>query len=100
MDDITAISIQKILQLNKWCTPVLRLTLQVTDVLPARIRACVARPGLAKCGGAKPHKGRWPDWHFVEPEPPIGGEQLPFVRRRYNSLILIFSFFPLGTIFL
>jgi hypothetical protein len=23
----------------------------VYDVLPARIRACVARPGLAKCGG-------------------------------------------------
>jgi len=25
--------------------------------LPARIRACEARPGLAKCGGAKCHKG-------------------------------------------
>jgi len=25
--------------------------------LPARIRACEARPGLAKCGGVKPHKG-------------------------------------------
>jgi len=25
--------------------------------LSARIRACVARPGLAKCGGAKHHKG-------------------------------------------
>jgi len=37
---------------------VFRITLQVTDVLPARIRACEARPGLAKCGGAKPHKGR------------------------------------------
>jgi hypothetical protein len=24
----------------------------VYDVLPARIRACVARPGLAKCAGA------------------------------------------------
>jgi hypothetical protein len=23
----------------------------VYDVLPARIRACEARPGLAKCGG-------------------------------------------------
>ena len=28
----------------------LRITFQVYDVLPARIRACVARPGLAKCG--------------------------------------------------
>jgi hypothetical protein len=26
----------------------------VYDVLPARIRACVARPGLAKCGGGLP----------------------------------------------
>jgi uncharacterized membrane protein YdjX (TVP38/TMEM64 family) len=26
--------------------------LAVYDVLPARIRACVARPGLAKCAGA------------------------------------------------
>jgi len=30
--------------------PTFRLTLQVTDVLTARIRACAARPGLAKCG--------------------------------------------------
>jgi hypothetical protein len=30
-----------------------RITLQVTDVLPARIRACEARPGLAKCGGMR-----------------------------------------------
>jgi len=50
--------------------------------LPAQIRACEARPGLAKCGGTKHHKGRKPDWCFVEPEPPEqGGEQLPFVRR-------------------
>jgi len=34
-----------------------RLTLQVTDVLRLRIRACVARPATAKCGGKKPHKG-------------------------------------------
>jgi len=34
-----------------------RLTFQVTDDLPTRIRACGARPGLAKCGGVKPHKG-------------------------------------------
>jgi hypothetical protein len=26
----------------------------VYDVLPARIRACVARPGLAKCGWSEP----------------------------------------------
>ena len=26
-----------------------RITLQVGDVLPARIRACAARPGLQKC---------------------------------------------------
>jgi len=33
-----------------------------------------------KCGGAKHHKGRKPDWCFAEPEPPEqGGEQLPFV---------------------
>jgi hypothetical protein len=35
-----------------------------------------------KCGGAKHHKGRKPDWCFAEPEPPEqGGEQLPFVIR-------------------
>jgi len=39
-----------------------------------RIRACAARPATAKCGGAKPHKGRKPDCGFVEPEPPKGGE--------------------------
>jgi len=27
-----------------------------------------------KCGGAKRHKGRKPDWCFAEPEPPTGGE--------------------------
>jgi hypothetical protein len=32
------------------------------------------RPGLAKCGGVKPHKGRKPDCGFTEPEPPLGGE--------------------------
>ena len=34
-----------------------RLTFKVGDVLPARIRACEARPGLAKCGGRNCHKG-------------------------------------------
>jgi len=33
------------------------ITFEVGDVLPARIRACVARPGLAKCGGRNCHKG-------------------------------------------
>jgi hypothetical protein len=46
----------------------------IYDVLPARIRACVARPGLAKCGEEKPHKGRKADWGFSEAEPPTGGE--------------------------
>jgi len=32
--------------------------------LPARIRACEARPGLAKCGGEKPHKGACADCGF------------------------------------
>ena len=53
-----------------------RLTFQVGDVLPARIRACVARPGLAKCGGEKPCRGRKPEHGFAEPEPPEqGGER-------------------------
>jgi hypothetical protein len=33
----------------------------VYDVLPARIRACVARPGLAKCGWSDP----W-EWSVAE----------------------------------
>ena len=47
-----------------------RLTFQVGDVLPARIRACEARPGPAKCGGAKPCRGLKPEHGFAEPEPP------------------------------
>jgi len=48
--------------------------------LPARIRACAARPGLAKCGGAKIPQRAQPERFFAEPEPPDqGGEQLPFV---------------------
>jgi hypothetical protein len=31
----------------------------INDDLPARIRACEARPGLVNCGGAKQHKGRY-----------------------------------------
>jgi hypothetical protein len=38
--------------------------------LPARISETVGFAGLAKCGGAKNHKGRKPDWCFAEPEPP------------------------------
>jgi len=30
-------------------------------------------------GGEKPHKGRSPTAVLSEPEPPIGGKQLPFV---------------------
>jgi len=44
-----------------------------------RIMACEARPATAKCGGEKPHKGACADCGFLEPEPPKGGEQLPFV---------------------
>jgi len=44
-----------------------RITFKVGDVLPARIRACVARPGLAKCGGRKTHKGACADWVFLKP---------------------------------
>jgi hypothetical protein len=32
-----------------------------------------------KCGGAKPCRGRKPEHGFAEPEPPTGGERLPFV---------------------
>jgi len=47
-----------------------------------RIRACVARPATAKCGGAKTHKGACADWGFAEPEPTEqGGEHIPFVMR-------------------
>jgi len=50
--------------------------------LPARIRACAARPGLAKCGGAKQPQRAKPERCFAEPEPPEqGGEQLPIVMR-------------------
>ncbi|MDR2547053.1 MAG: hypothetical protein LBC96_06005 [Lachnospiraceae bacterium] len=46
----------------------------------ARISETVGFAGLAKCGGAKSHKGACADWGFAEPEPPeLGGEQLPFV---------------------
>jgi len=49
-----------------------------------RIRACVARPATAKCGGAKYRRGRKPERCFAEPEPPEqGGEHIPFVMCRY-----------------
>jgi len=38
--------------------------------LPARIRACVARPGLAKCGGAKYRRGRSPNGVLRNPSRP------------------------------
>jgi hypothetical protein len=48
--------------------------------------------GTKKCGGAKYHKGRQPDWCFAEPEPPEqGGEQLPFVICRL-PLTIFFIF--------
>ena len=37
------------------------ITFKVYDVLPARIRACEARPGLAKCGW----KEAW-EWSIAE----------------------------------
>jgi len=49
------------IQVNKnwhYKTGALRLTFQIYDVLPTRIRAYAARPGLAKCGEIKTHKGR------------------------------------------
>jgi len=50
--------------------------------LPGRIRAYAARPGLAKCDGAKYRRERKPERWFAEPEPPKqGGEQLPLVMR-------------------
>jgi len=58
-----------------------------------RIRACVARPATAKCGGEKLHKGVCADCSFLEPEPPIGGEQLPFVKRWFFAFITIIFFF-------
>ena len=69
----------------------LRLTFQVTDVLPARIRACVARPGLAKCGGAKYRRGRSPNDILRNPNRRIGGEQLPFVMRSIGVLHILFT---------
>jgi len=38
--------------------------------LTARIRACEARPGLAKCGGAKTHKGHSPTGFLRNPNRP------------------------------
>jgi len=59
----------------------LHLTLQVTDVFAVAIKEREAFQQQQKCGGAKRHKGRKPDWRFAEPEPPEqGGEQLPFVK--------------------
>jgi len=58
----------KTLRFLYFLPPFFRLTFKIGDVLPARIGACEARPGLAKCGGRKPHKGRSPTAVFWNPE--------------------------------
>jgi hypothetical protein len=40
-----------LLFLNKFAFQISHNVPAVYDILPARIRACGARPGLAKCGG-------------------------------------------------
>jgi hypothetical protein len=42
----------------------------VNDGLPARIRACGARPGLANCGGVRRGSERSDQPSRTEPEPP------------------------------
>jgi len=54
--------------------------------LPARIRACAARPGLAKCGGAKYHKGRSPTGVLWNPNRPIRAVSI------YCLLYAVFAF--------
>ena len=62
-----------------------RITFKVYDVLPARIRACEARPGLAKCGWMEAGEwsvAKWPS----RPEPRsrrIAAERIPFVMCRF-----------------
>ena len=46
--------------------------LAVCDVFAVAIKETVGFQQLQKCGGAKYHKGRKPDWYFAEPEPPTG----------------------------
>jgi len=47
--------------------------LKTNDDLPARIKACEARPGLPNCAGAKYLRGRKPERCFAEAKPPLGG---------------------------
>ena len=47
-----------------------RITFKIGDVFVARIRACVARPGLQKCGGAKYRRGRSPNGVLRNPKMP------------------------------
>ena len=68
----------------------LHLTLQVTDVLRLRIRACVARPATAKCGGRKLHKGACADYNFLEPEPPEWAVSSYRLLSDAHALILLY----------
>jgi len=42
--------------------------------LPARIRACGARPGLANCGGVRRGSERSDRPSRTQPKPPLGGD--------------------------
>jgi hypothetical protein len=54
--------------------------------------------GTKKCAGTKHHKGRQPDWCFVEAEPPEqGGEQLPFVKKSKKPFLNYGLFIILNT---
>jgi hypothetical protein len=60
----------------------------VYDVLPARIRACEARPGLAKCGWSEP-------WEWSEAERPRRTEPRSDRRERSIYRPVMRSFFAL-----
>jgi len=63
-----------------------------------RIRACVARPATAKCGGRKLHKGRSPTAIFWNPNRRTGGEQLPFVMCWFAFQVIVTIFFDFYTL--
>jgi len=48
----------------------------VNDGLPARIRACEARPGLANCGGVRRGSERSDRPSRTQPEPPKAAKRL------------------------
>ena len=48
----------------------------VNDGLPARIRACETRPGLANCGGVRRGSERSDRPSRTEPEPPKAAKRL------------------------